>query len=197
MYYQPPPGDVGATTVLGDPGATTVMEPSSPRAEFGAHFEANYPRLVAQLCLITLNATQAQDLVQEAYARAWQRWSEIRELPDPAGWIRHMAVRGSNSRWRRVLAKFGLERSKGGAEPPTNDPQHRAVLEALAEIPPYRRRVLVLADIAHAPLIEIAELEGLDIGVVEARLAFARRELTDLMALRPPTVPPTANWEDL
>jgi RNA polymerase sigma-70 factor (ECF subfamily) len=71
------------------------------------------------------------------------------------------------------------------------------VLDALRQIPPYRRRVLVLADVAHLPLTEVAEIESIDTGVVEGRLAHARRELNEFMALRPQTQPPAANWEDM
>lgn len=190
-----------ATQYLGDAGATvaTVAAPESNlRAEFGAHLEANYPALVAQLCMITLNATEAQDLVQEAYSRAWQRWSQVRELPNPTGWVRFMAVQGSNRKWRRFLAKLGIDRYGGkNAVPPSDDPQHQAVLHALAQMPLYRRRVLVLADIAQMPLTDIAALENLDIGVTEARLAYAQRELTEILSQGPTTVPPTANWEDM
>jgi RNA polymerase sigma-70 factor (ECF subfamily) len=71
------------------------------------------------------------------------------------------------------------------------------VLSALGQMPPYRRRVLVLADVAQVPIADIAELEHLDIGVAEARLAYAQRELTEILSQGPSTVPPTANWEDM
>jgi RNA polymerase sigma-70 factor (ECF subfamily) len=182
---------------MGYPGATVTIAPEpSLRAEFGAHLEMNYPRLVAQLCMITLNSAEAQDLVQEAYARAWQRWADIRELPNPTGWVREMAVQGTTGRWRRLKARLGLDRVRP-ADTPSDDPAHAAVLDALRQIPLYRRRVLVLADIAHLPLDEVAEIEGIDFGVAEGRLAQARRELNEYMALRPATQPPAVNWEDM
>ena len=107
-----------------------------------------------------------------------------------------MAVRGSTRRWRRLLARLGFDKSRS-ADSPSDDPQHAAVLAALRQIPPYRRRVLVLADVAHVALVEVAELEGIDVGVVEGRLAHARRELNEFMALRPRTQPPGVNWEDM
>jgi RNA polymerase sigma-70 factor (ECF subfamily) len=165
------------------------------RAEFGANFETNYPRLVSQLCMITLSPAEAQDLVQEAYARAWQRWADIRELPDPTQWIRQMAVRGSTRRWRRMISRMGFgRRSK---ETPSDDPQHAMVLNALARMPLYRRRVLVLGDVAQAPIAEIADIESVAPAVAEARLAHARRELNELLAVHPQTSPPTPNWENM
>jgi RNA polymerase sigma-70 factor, ECF subfamily len=173
----------------------TAPEPNL-RAEFGMNLEANYPRLVSQLCLITLSPSEAQDLVQEAYARAWQRWSDIRELRDPTQWVRQMAVRSSTRRWRRLLSRLGI----GGRrtdEAPSDDPRHAEVLSALAKMPAYRRRALVLGDVAQLPINEIAEIEGIAPGVAEARLTHARRELNELLAVNPPSVPPAANWEDM
>lgn len=188
MAAEPPPGYPGGSVA-------TAVEPNF-RAEFGAQLEANYPRLVAQLCMITLNAAEAQDLVQEAYARAWQRWSDVRELPDPTGWVRHMAVKASNRRWRRLLSRLGLDRKKA-VESPSDDPAHQAVLRALGQMPLYRRRILVLADVAQVSLVEVAEIEGLDVGVTEARLAYARRELNEILAQGQATIPPAVSWEDM
>jgi len=188
MRMEPDPGYLG--------GAVALAPEPSPRAEFGVLLEMNYPRLVAQLCMITLNPTEAQDLVQEAYARAWQRWTDVRELPDPTGWVRQMAVRASTRRWRRLLGRLGLDRSRS-AESPSDDPRHSAVLDALRQIPPVRRRVLVLADVAHLPLAEVAEIENADFEVVDGRLAQARRELEEFLAVRPVTQPPAGTWEDM
>ena len=40
-----------------------ALRPDQLRADFGAHFEANYQRLVAQLYAITLNPAEAHDVV--------------------------------------------------------------------------------------------------------------------------------------
>jgi RNA polymerase sigma-70 factor, ECF subfamily len=182
-----------ATEYLGS-GVATVAQPNL-RAEFGASLEANYPRLVSQLCMITLSPAEAQDLVQEAYARAWQRWSDIRELRDPTDWVRQMAVRGSTRRWRRMLSRLGIG-GRRSTETPSDDPQHAAVLQALAQMPSYRRRALVLGDVAQLPITEVAEIEGIAPGVAEARLTHARRELNELLAAQAPAAPPP-NWEDM
>ena len=53
------------------------------RIDFGAHLEANYQRLVAQLYAITLDPGEAHDVVQDAYSRAWRNWATISRKPDP------------------------------------------------------------------------------------------------------------------
>jgi RNA polymerase sigma-70 factor (ECF subfamily) len=134
--------------------------------------------------------------VQEAYARAWQRWADVRELSDPTQWVRQMAVRGSTRRWRKLLSTLGIG-GKRRDEAPSDDPQHAAVLAALGRMPSYRRRALVLGDVAQLPVTEVAEIEGIAPSVADARLTHARRELNELLAVNPPSAPPAVNWEDM
>ncbi len=179
------------------PELTTAVATAPPvnlRAEFGAHLEATYPRMVAQLCMITLDAGQAQELVQDAYARAWQRWSGVRELPDPTGWIRALAVRTSARRWRRLL-RLGRSRAATTA---SAEPGHVAVLEALAQLTPHRRRALVLSDVAHVPIAEVARVENIAPSVAEARVLRGRDELARGLATRQLTDPAVAAaWEGM
>jgi RNA polymerase sigma-70 factor (ECF subfamily) len=194
MGNQPEPAE-------GYAGAAVSVAPAPTlRAEFGAHLETNYPRLVAQLCMITLNPAEAQDLVQEAYARAWQRWADVRELHDPTGWVRQAAVRASDRRWRRLMGRLGLDRNRSAGSP-SDDPQHEGLLSALRRIPIQQRRILVLVDVAHLPLGEVADIESIDINVVEARLAQARRDLdgylSGYVASQAASQPPAVNWEDM
>ena len=60
----------GAQVVRQLPGNS----PAELRVDFGAHLEANYQRLVAQLYAITLDPGEAHDVVQDAYSRAWRSW---------------------------------------------------------------------------------------------------------------------------
>lgn len=46
-------------------------------SEFDAFYAASSPRLVNQLFAMTGNLGEAEDALQEAYIRAWQRWPLI------------------------------------------------------------------------------------------------------------------------
>jgi hypothetical protein len=71
--------DAGYAVPAADPSPPRPdrLPPDQLRADFGAHFEAHYQRLVAQLYAITLNPAEAHDVVREAYSRAWRKWAEI------------------------------------------------------------------------------------------------------------------------
>jgi RNA polymerase sigma-70 factor (ECF subfamily) len=172
---------VGETDVPEDPAQPTpgpddsVVEreapaapPGSLRADFGAHFEAHYPRLVGQLFAITLDNGAAHDLVQDAYSRAWRRWSEVRQ-GDAEAWVRRVAVRASRNPLRRFAAKLGLRSARLPRQEGV-DPRTAAVLAALAELPLDERRAAVLAHMAGLTVSEVAVLEGVAPGTVQARL---------------------------
>lgn len=161
-------------------GAQVVRPLGGSRAElrvdFGAHLEANYQRLVAQLYAITLDPGEAHDVVQDAYSRAWRSWVAIGRTPDPSAWIRRVAVRSTIRSWRRW---FSRRRPAIGAGA---DPRTRALLAALGRLSPAERRAVVLHHMAGASLEEIAAVEQAPVGLVEARLARGRHVVTEGMA---------------
>ncbi len=167
------------------------LRPDRLRADFGAHFEAHYQRLVAQLYAITLNPAEAHDVVREAYSRAWRRWAEIGVSTDPAAWVRRVAVRSTMRSWRRLAARVAPGRRRrvlaDGGEPRT-----RAVLLALARLHDRERRAVVLVDMAGVPVVEVAALEQVPPGTVAARLSRARRVVGDALAETGPDLPASA-----
>jgi DNA-directed RNA polymerase specialized sigma24 family protein len=140
------------------------------RGDFGAHFEANYQRLVGQLFAITLNSAEAHDVVQDAYSRAWRQWSAIGRSPDPAAWVRRVAVRSTVRSWRRRLAWIGVGRPTRIADEAV-DPRTGAVLAALARLSIAERRAVVLHHMAGWSVAEIATVERSSPGAVNVRLA--------------------------
>ncbi|BBG01679.1 hypothetical protein PSA01_24530 [Pseudonocardia saturnea] len=155
------------------------------RADFGAHLETHYPRLVAQLYAITLNPQDAHDAVQDAYSRAWRRWSALRrrgaeghgDHSDAAvGWVRRVAIRTS---MRGRLLRFGRRRRPAAEE---TDPRTGALLEALGRLTPPDRRAVVLHHMAGLTVGAVAELEATDEREIGRRLARGREVVTEGMA---------------
>ncbi len=165
-----------------------TLRPDQLRADFGAHFEANYQRLVAQLYAITLNPAEAHDVVREAYSRAWRRWAEVGSSADPTAWVRRVAVRSTMRSWRRTVARLAPGRRRG-ALVDGGEPRTRAALTALGRLPDAERRAIVLVDMAGVPVVEVAALEQVPPGTVAARLSRARRVVGDALADVAPATP--------
>ena len=103
--------------------ASAPLRPDQLRADFGAHFEAHYQRLVAQLYAITLNPAEAHDVVREAYSRAWRKLGRDRRVGrprrvGPAGrGPLHDAQLASHGRPPRARAAAGPGRRRRAAHP--------------------------------------------------------------------------------
>jgi RNA polymerase sigma-70 factor (ECF subfamily) len=157
-------------------------EATGLRASFEEFFAAHSARLVGQLTLVTGDLGEAQDCAQEAFARAWLRWSSVVDHPDPVGWVRLTAVRLATSRFRRRLAgrrawqRHGLP---GPSEPPS--PDTVALLAALRQIPVQQRVAIVLHHLVELPVAEVARQTGVPTGTVKARLSRGRAALAVLL----------------
>ncbi|MBW0113083.1 hypothetical protein I4I84_30730, partial [Pseudonocardia sp. KRD-182] len=182
--YQPyaPASGGSAPVVVQDAPAPS---PASLRIDFGAHMEANYQRLVAQLYAITLDAGEAHDVVQDAYSRAWRKWSEIRVGPDPTGWIRRVAVRSTQRGWRRVLERVGLTRTQPVGD---GDARTAALLGALGRLNIAERRAVVLFHMVGMSRRDIASLEQVPAETVRDRLRRAHQVVSEGMADELPSV---------
>ena len=61
-------------------------------ADFEAFYRANYARLVGQMVPVVGDVHEAEDVVQEAFARASLHWSRVRGYHAPDAWVRRVAL---------------------------------------------------------------------------------------------------------
>src|SRR5580704_2216523 len=64
-------------------------------------YRSSYSTLVGQLFLLTADRAEAEDVVQEAFARLWGNWRELRGYDNHEAWVRRVAMNLAISRWRR------------------------------------------------------------------------------------------------
>jgi RNA polymerase sigma-70 factor (ECF subfamily) len=146
--------------------------------DFKDFYQASYPRLVGQLTVLLGSLEDAEDAVQEAFARASTRWARLRAYDVPEAWVRRVALNLATSglrRARRQLAALARLQTPT-AEPPGS--ADRLVIEAgLRRLPLRHRQVLVLHYGADLPLEEVARQLRVPTGTVKSRLARARAAL--------------------
>jgi RNA polymerase sigma-70 factor (ECF subfamily) len=111
---------------------------------FETLYHTRYSALAAQLYAYLGDATEAEDVVQEAFVRAWQRWDRIGRFDDPVAWVRRVAWNLATSRRRHLLvaARARLRLSPPAVTEPVR-PDHVAVVAGLQRIGDRYRRVLV------------------------------------------------------
>lgn len=155
---------------------------SKDAAGFDAFYAGTSRRVLHQMYAMTGNLADAQELVQEAYARAWQRWSTVSTYDDPEAWVRTVAWRLAASRWRK--AKNGVTamlRHGPAADTPEPSIDNVALVAALKQIPEAQRRAIVLHHLGGLSVAEVAHETGSPEGTVKARLARGRTALAELL----------------
>lgn len=149
---------------------------------FDEFYLATVSRVVAQLYAMVGDLPEAEDAVQEAYARAWQRWRAIQDYTDPASWVRTVAYRIAVSSWRRSRSRRAAQARWGTGAPSAQlDPDTVALVDALRRIPPDQRRAIVLHHLAGLPVKDIAAETGASVGAVKTRLSRGRQALAPLL----------------
>jgi RNA polymerase sigma-70 factor (sigma-E family) len=146
--------------------------------EFDAFYTGSSRRVLGQLYAMTGNRAEAEDAVAEAYARAWQRWSTVRDCDSPEAWVRRVASRIAVSTWRKTVNRLKAHhRDTVEQEIAGLSPDHVALVHALRQIPADQRRVIVLHHLVGLSVAEISHEVGAPTGTVKARLARGRKAM--------------------
>ena len=156
------------------------------------HFDAAY-NLARWLCG---NANDADDVVQEAFMRAFRFFDTFRG-DSARPWLLAIVRRTWYTEWRRRASSHEVVEfddtmdeatfdgwSTGGADPQTlliRDEDTKLVHEALAQLPVEYREVLILRELEEMGYREIALVADVPIGTVMSRLARGRRKLATLL----------------
>jgi RNA polymerase sigma-70 factor (ECF subfamily) len=147
--------------------------------DFAEFYQATYDRVVALVAAMVGDRHQAEDIAQEAFARALIRWSRVSRYDLPEAWVRRVAIRLTIDASRRVRRAVRLSaRLAGRFGAAEADPLAATALSvALMRLPLAQRQVLVLYYLADLPVEEIGRDCGISVGTVRTRLAVARQRL--------------------
>jgi len=146
--------------------------------EFEDFFRQEYG-VVYRACVAFLGTRElAQEATQEAFARAFARWSRLRGKPWRTGWVMTTAlnVARKTNRTEARHASLPLPSShlmtvKGP------DPDRITILMALRRLSSRQATVALLHYFCDLSVHEIADLLGIGDGAVKSHLFRARRHL--------------------
>jgi RNA polymerase sigma-70 factor (sigma-E family) len=149
---------------------------------FEEFYTATRHRLVTYLYAMTGDRAEAQDAAQEAYVRAWQRWSTIAAYDDPEAWLRTVAYRLTLNHWRKARNRFAAYLRHGSA-PDTGPPREDtvALISALRRLSEAERQAIVMHHLMDLSVADVAAQTGTPVNTVKTRLARGRRALAGLL----------------
>ncbi|MGI8693868.1 MAG: SigE family RNA polymerase sigma factor [Geodermatophilaceae bacterium] len=156
-----------------------LREPVEDR-DFAEFYSATNRAATAQVYAMIGNWHEAQEAVQEAYARALARWRTVSAYDDPLAWVRTVAYRVSVSRWRKAKRiVFSSPPDTEGLPGPMEN--HVALVAGLQRLPAAQREALVLHYLADLPVAQIAAQLGVPEGTIKARLSRGRSAMALLL----------------
>ena len=145
-------------------------------------YEASYRRLVAQAYAVAGDRVEAEDAVQEAFARAVAAGDRFRRVDNPEAWLRTVALNVLRRRWRRAsLFRALTPRLATPTDVPGISEDHVAVVEGLRSLPFPQRETLALFYLGDLSVQEIAATLGVADGTVKSRLTRGRAALAAVM----------------
>jgi RNA polymerase sigma factor (sigma-70 family) len=147
-----------------------------------AVFEASYRRLVAQLIGVTGDCSEAEEAVQEAFARAVAAGPGWREVTNPEAWLRTVALNVLRTKARRsALLRRLTPLLPQPASVPGISEDHLRLITAMRTLPRDQREVLSLHYFADLRVSDIAAELGIPVGTVKSRLKRGREALARLL----------------
>jgi RNA polymerase sigma-70 factor (sigma-E family) len=135
-----------------------------------------------RIVLVSVGDRQlAEDLVAEAFTRAWMSWRTVRAHPVPHAWVVRTALNTHVSWWRKRRHETPSDAlpETGTAEVPTAD---TALTAAIRSLPARQREVITLRVLCDLDTDATARLLGVAPGTVGAHL---HRALTALRTQLP------------
>jgi RNA polymerase sigma-70 factor (sigma-E family) len=155
-------------------------------AAFEAFVAARSAELLRTALLLTRDRGHAEDVLQTALVKAYRRWSRI-TAADPYPYVRRILVTTAASWWRRRSTQeiVALPATDPAGPDETEAVADRERLaDALAELPPRMRAVLVLRYAEDLSEAATAEALGCSVQTVKSQTS---RGLARLRALLGPT----------
>lgn len=150
---------------------------TSAALDFDAFYQAHFRQTVAMTYGLTADRADAQDIAQEAFCRAWQRWPAVSAYDNPIGWVRHVATNLALSRWRRLKVATAHLMDHRPADERELSPDRVDLVAALRELPVAQRKAVVLHYLVDLPVEDVAQELNVPVGTVKSWLHRGRAAL--------------------
>ena len=157
--------------------------------EFEARLSESSTLAVRIAYSVLRHREDAEDVAQEAFARAYRSFGQLRERERFRAWLTRMTWRlaldrrrGDRRRSLRESADAAPANSGDGHDDLDARQRAEALWRAIDALPEKLRIVVVMANIEEHGVGEAARLLGLPEGTVKSRLFEARKRLKDQLA---------------
>jgi RNA polymerase sigma-70 factor (ECF subfamily) len=150
--------------------------------------QTEYPGLVGAVSLISGSRAAAEDAVQEALARAWERSSRGQSIQNLAAWVTTVSLNLARSALRRLRTERRARTRLAGVASvgpsPAVTPDLVDLERALRGLPRRQREAMVLRYYLDLDVVEVAKVMGVPEGTVKSLLHRARQAMAAALGER-------------
>ena len=156
----------------------------------GSSFEEFVAAVSGRLFTLALLLTghrraEAEDLLQDALERSYQRWDQIIRKGSPDAYVRQVMINAAVDRWRRERRRreepLTVDTADCAAADQVGDVADRdLLLRSLAGLAPRQRAVLVLRYFEDLTEVQTAAVLGCTIGAVKSQASRALARLREI-----------------
>jgi RNA polymerase sigma-70 factor, ECF subfamily len=155
--------------------AAAQEAPVDELPNFDLFFEEHRRRLFGAFCLITGNHHEAEEIVQDAFLKAWERWDRVGGLDDPVGFVFTTAMNLFRNRARRAaLAVRKTMIATLRTDDLTAVDDRMELIAVLHALTPRQRAAVVLTDYLGYAAVDAAKVLGIEPSTVRSLSAKGR-----------------------
>ena len=151
-------------------------------ATFEEFFRAEHAGLFRALCLVTGSRQEAEDVMQEAFMKVYERWDRVAPMEHSQGFLYRVAMNGFRSRYRsasRALRRKATLARYDDAFATVED--RDVVIRALRTLIPQQRAAVVLTSLLDYSSEEAGRMLGMKAATVRALSTRARASIRQTM----------------
>lgn len=163
-------------------------------------FREHGARIYNLLLRLVGGREDASDLTQEVFLKAGRGWSRFEGRSSPSTWLIRIAIntardhlrrrrrerqRGGNPEWSLSPEQIPLSGDRPDRDAEAEEAR-RLVAEALGDLDPPAREIILLREAEEMPYQDLADMLGVPLGTVQSRLARAREALREAVRRRHP-----------
>lgn len=153
--------------------------PSNRTVEFHELYDREFGSIALVAGATAGSWAVGEEVAQEAFVRAHERWEKVIAMDRPGAWVRRVAINIAIDRRRRAQSE---ERALGRLDhnPVSNQPEPTGhIWSAVGSLPPAQRAAVIMHYHDGYSTSEIAEVLGASVTAVTSNLHKARRRLAD------------------
>ncbi|HET8923683.1 MAG TPA: RNA polymerase sigma factor [Candidatus Acidoferrum sp.] len=165
-------------------------ETQSPEAGFGERIAENQRRVFQIAYSVLGNSADAEEVAQEAFLRAYQKFDSLREAEKFRAWVNRIVFRLALNRKRGYRRRLARDTAWHSMETPTmvdgaKEVEQQVMLDRLRReierLPKKFRCVLQLSLVEEMEAADVGAVLGIPAGTVRSRLHTARKLLLEVM----------------